>query len=182
MSRKDEVQEISQWYALRTRSRHEKMVRDRLGGIGVEHFLPTVMRVSRWKDRKMEVEFPLFPGYCFARFPWREKLRVLMISGVVNVVGGGGRPEAVPDEEIEAIKALMDSSLRYDAHPYFQEGMTVEVRRGPLEGVQGILLRKGKRHRLVILVHLIKQAAAVEIDVADVTPVESEAKRIHLLP
>jgi len=81
MSRKDEVQEISQWYALRTRSRHEKMVRDRLGGIGVEHFLPTVMRVSRWKDRKMEVEFPLFPGYCFARFPWQEKLRVLMISG-----------------------------------------------------------------------------------------------------
>lgn len=182
MDRKDEEQETSQWYAIRTRSRHEKMVRDRLGGMGIEHFLPIVMRMSRWKDRKVEVAFPLFPGYCFARFPWQEKLRILMISGVVNIVGRGVRPEVVTDEEIESIKALMGSSLRYDNHPYLQEGMTVEVQYGPLKGVRGILLRKDKRNRLVILVHLIKQAAAVEIDIADVIPVESVGKRIHLIP
>ena len=76
-----------------------------------------------------------------------------------------------PDEEIDALKALMASELRYDAHPYLREGMMVEVRRGPLEGVRGILLRKAKRHRLVISIHLIQQAAAVEIDASEVVPV-----------
>jgi len=90
---------------------------------------------------------------------------------VVGIVGGGQRPEPIPDAEIEALKALMASKLPYDAHPYLREGMVVEVKRGPLEGVRGILLRKAKRHRLVISIHLIQQAAAVEIDASEVVPV-----------
>jgi transcription antitermination factor NusG len=159
------------WYAIRTRSRHEKQVRDRLAAQGIEHLLPTVFRLSQWKDRKKEIEAPLFSGYCFARFSWPDRLAVQTVSGVVGLVGGGLSPEPVPDEEIEAIKVLMSSTLRYDAHPYLHEGMMVEVVCGPLEGVQGILLRKAKRYRLVISIHLIQQAAAVEIDAADVVPV-----------
>jgi len=162
---------LPRWYALRTRSRHEKQVRDRLASQGVEHLLPTIMRLSRWKDRKKEIEVPLFSGYCFTRFPWPKRTVVLKVFGVVDIVGGGSSPEAIPDDEIEALKTLMASKLPYDAHPYLHEGMAVEVKRGPLEGVRGILVRKDKRHRLVISVHLIQQAAAVEIDTADVVPV-----------
>lgn len=162
---------IPRWYAIRTRSRHEKLVRDRLAVQGIEHLLPTVLRLSQWKDRKREVEVPLFLGYCFARFPWPDRLAVLKVSGVVEIVGGGQRSEPIPDEEINAIKSLMASTFPYDAHPYLREGMMVEVRRGPLEGVRGILLRKAKRHRLVISIHLIQQAAAVEIDASEVVPV-----------
>lgn len=158
------------WYAVRTRSRHEKLVRDRLAGLRIEHLLPTVVRLSQWKDRKKEVEVPLFSGYCFARFCWPDRLAVQTVSGVVGLVGGGQRPEPIPDEEIDALKSLMASELPYDAHPYLREGMVVEVRRGPLEGVRGILLRKAKRHRLVISIHLIQQAAAVEIDASEVVP------------
>ena len=159
------------WYAVRTRSRHEKIVRDRLAGLGVEQLLPTVRRVSQWKDRKKEIEAPLFSGYCFTRFAWQDRTPVLKVSGVVAIVGGGARPEPIPDEEIAALRTLMASALRYDAHPYLREGMAVEVVRGPLQGVRGMLLRKDKRHRLVIAVHLIQQAAAVEIDAADVAPI-----------
>ena len=159
------------WYAVRARSRHEKLVRDRRAALGIEHLLPTVHRLSQWKDRKKEIEVPLFSGYCFARFGWPDRLAVQTVSGVVGIVGGGQRPEPIPDEEIDALKALMASELRYDAHPYLREGMMVEVRRGPLEGVRGILLRKAKRHRLVISIHLIQQAAAVEIDASEVVPV-----------
>lgn len=162
---------IPQWYALRTRSRHEKLVRDRLAGLGIEILLPTVIRLSRWKDRKKRVEFPLFSGYCFARFPWTDRTPVLMVSGVVEIVGAASRGQPIPDTEINALKALMASSLPYDAHPYLREGTAVRVVRGPLEGVQGILLRKAKRYRLVVAVHLIQQAAAVELDAADVVPV-----------
>jgi transcription antitermination factor NusG len=158
----------SHWYALRTRSRHEKMVRDQLMQQGIEHLLPTVKRLSQWKDRKKEVEVPLFSGYCFVRFEPDQKLPILKTVGVVDIVGSGQRPEPIPDEEIIAIQTLMASVLPYDPHPYLQEGMLVEVIRGPLQGIRGMLLRKDKRHRLVIGVRLIQQAAAVEIDTGDV--------------
>jgi transcription antitermination factor NusG len=159
------------WYALRTRSRHEKVVRDQLVHQGLEPLLPTVKRLSQWKDRRKEVEVPLFSGYCFVRFASGQKLPILKTVGVVDIVGGGQRPEPIPDEEIAAIQTLMMSVLPYDPHPYLHEGMQVEVIRGPLQGVRGILLRKEKRHRLIIGVRLIQQAAAVEIDIPDVLPV-----------
>ncbi|MFM8551642.1 MAG: UpxY family transcription antiterminator [Nitrospiraceae bacterium] len=160
----------ARWYALRTRSRHEKLVRDRLGAQGTEELLPTVKRLSKWKDRKKEIETPLFSGYCFARFAWQDRLSVLKVPGVVGIVGGGGCPEPIPDTEIDALNALVASTLRYGAHLYLHEGSKVEVVRGPLTGVTGILLSKGAYHRLVISVHLIQRAVAIEIDMADVVP------------
>jgi transcription antitermination factor NusG len=160
------------WYALRTRSRHEKVVRDQLVHQGLEPLLPTVKRLSQWKDRKKEVEVPLFSGYCFVRLDWNQRLPVLKTTGVVDIVGGGHRPEPIPDEEISSLQTLMTSVLPYDPHPYLQEGMVVEVIRGPLQGIRGILLRKDKRHRLVLGVRLIQQAAAVEIDTSDIVSLQ----------
>lgn len=156
------------WYAVRTRSRHEKRVRDRLVQGALETFLPLYERWSQWKDRKQRVEFPLFPGYCFARFEPPDRIRVLNIPGVASLVGFDGRPEPVADDEIEAIRRLVASRYRYDPHPYLTEGTEVEVVRGPLAGLRGRLLRKDRSARLVLAVSLIRQAAVVEIHPADV--------------
>src|SRR5437899_9991441 len=120
----------ARWYAIRTRARHEKQVRDRLESQGIEQLLPTVIKLSQWKDRKKGIEVPLFSCYCFARFAWQDRTPVLKVPGVVGIVGGGQRPEPIPDAEIEALKSLMASKLPYDAHPYLREGMVVEVKRG----------------------------------------------------
>ena len=169
MNRINETDQLH-WYALRTKSRHEKLVRDQLDKQGIEPLLPTVKRLSQWKDRKKEIEVPLFSGYCFVRFSQLEKTPVQKIMGVVEIVGSGSRPEPIPEQEIDALRRLMTSVLPYDPHPYLHEGMRVEVVRGPLQGAHGILLRKEKRHRLVIGVRVIQQAAVVEIDVNDVVP------------
>lgn len=169
MNRTNEADRLH-WYALRTKSRHEKLVRDQLDKQGIEPLLPTVKRISQWKDRKKEIEVPLFSGYCFVRFSQHEKTPVQKVMGVVEIVGSGSRPEPIPEQEIDALRRLMTSVLPYDPHPYLHEGMRVEVVRGPLQGAHGILLRKEKRHRLVIGVRVIQQAAAVEIDVNDVVP------------
>jgi transcriptional antiterminator NusG len=162
----------SSWYAIRTRSRHEKLVREQLvTRPGVEVFLPLWARWSYWKDRKKRVEFPLFPGYCFARLEYGDRLLVLKAVGVVDLLGMNGHPEPIPDNEISAIQRLVESSLPYDPHPYLTEGMQVEVIRGPLSGVRGCLVRKERCARLVISVNLIRQSAAVEIDAADVAPI-----------
>lgn len=168
----DEVGQTRRWYAVRTRSRHEKLVREQLANQGIEPLLPIVKRLRQWKDRKKEIEVPLFSGYCFVRFASEQKLPVLKTIGVVDIVGGGHCPEPIADEEIAAIQTLMASVLPYDPHPYLHRGMQVEVVRGPLQGVHGILLRKEKRHRLVIGVRLIQQAAAVEIDIGDIAPIQ----------
>jgi transcription antitermination factor NusG len=156
---------------LRTRSRHEKTVNTQLIERNVETFLPLVERWSRWKDRRKKIAFPLFPGYCFARFPLVERLRVLNVVGVAGLVGCGGPPEPVPDVEIDAIQRLAATTLQYDPHPFLTEGMDVEVVRGPLAGIRGKLLRKDRVTRLVLAVTLIHQAAVVEIHPADVVAV-----------
>jgi transcription antitermination factor NusG len=158
------------WYALRTRSRHEKRVQDQLQARGIEPFLPTIERWSQWKDRRKLVAFPLFPGYCFARFTQRDRLTVLTAQGVVQIVGNQEGPLSVPDAEIESVRRLVTSTLPYDPHPYLEEGMLVEVIRGPLKGLEGVLVRKGARARLVIRITLIHQAASVELDAHDVRP------------
>lgn len=161
----------SAWYAIRTRSRHEKLVRDQLEARGIQPFLPLVGRIRQWKDRRKLVHFPLFPGYCFARFAWRERGPVLTAVGVVEILGSGGGPVPVPAAEIEAIERLVASILPYDPHPFLREGMEVEVIRGPLAGIRGLFVRKGSRSRLVIAVKIIQQAVSVELDASDIRPI-----------
>jgi transcription termination/antitermination protein NusG len=159
-----------QWFALWTRSRHEKTVRDQLLGRDIETFLPTINRWSRWKDRKKQIEWPLFPGYCFARFLPSASLPVLKCVGVVSIISVEGRPAPIPDVEIESVRRLVESELRYDPCPLIREGMLVEVIHGPLQGVVGRLVRKGPHSRLVLSVDLISRGVSVEVDAADVRP------------
>jgi transcriptional antiterminator NusG len=158
------------WYAIWTRSRHEQSVRQQLERRGVEAFLPTITRWSRWKDRRKKIDWPLFPGYCFARFDVRDRLPILKCEGVVNIVGFDGQPAAIPEVEIDSIRRLVESDLQYDPCPLIREGMLVEVKHGPLRGVVGRLMRKGSHARLILSVDLIGQAVSVEVDAADVKP------------
>lgn len=159
------------WYAISTRSRHEKLVRDRLAAIGVEAFLPLARKLSQWSDRKVWTEIPLFSGYCFASFSLTNSHAVLQTPGIVRIVGSV-MPEPVPDEEVAAIKKLVESRRSFEPHDYLSEGDWVEVVQGPLTGLRGQLLRKAGHDCLVIRVHLIQQAATVHIDMSEVRPLD----------
>ena len=158
------------WFAVWTRSRHEAAVHDQLLGKGIDAFLPTVTRWSRWKDRKKRIDWPLFPGYCFAKITPATSLSVRTCTGVVGFVSFEGRPASIPDAEIESVRTLVQSALRFDPCPLIQEGAPVEVVTGPLRGVVGKLVRKGAHARLVLSVGLIGQGVTVEVDAADVRP------------
>jgi transcriptional antiterminator NusG len=160
----------ARWFAVWTRSRHEQVVRSQLDEKQIAAFLPTIARWSRWKDRKKKVDFPLFPGYVFARFETADRLAVLKCTGVVSIVSFNGEPAPVPDQEIDNIRTLVESMLSYDPCPMIKTGAMVEVTHGPLKGVIGRLTRKGAQDRLVLSVDLIGQAVSVQVDAADVKP------------
>lgn len=158
------------WFAIWTRSRHEKVVEQQLAARQIEVFLPTISRWSRWKDRRKQIVWPLFPGYCFARFDPHDHLPVLTSPGVVRIVSVAGKPAPIPDYEVESIRRLVTSELKYDPCPFVREGSLVEVIHGPLRGVVGRLVRKGPNTRLVLAIELLGRAVSVAVDAADVRP------------
>ena len=153
-----------QWFALYTCANREKRVAAQFEARGVEHFLPLYRSMRKWSDRRVQLDLPLFPGYLFARFAPSARLRVLEAPGVVRLVGFSGQPCALPEEEIESLRAAIGGALRFEPHPYLTVGSRVRVVRGPLAGVQGILVRKKNICRVVLSLDLIARSAAVEVD------------------
>ena len=166
----DSIEEAFPWYAVWTRSRHEQVVREQLLQKHIDVFLPTITKWSRWKDRKKKIDWPLFPGNCFARFDPHNRLAVLKCTGVVSIVSVEGEPAPIPEHQIDGIRRLIETELAFDPVPMLQEGIMVEVVHGPLKRVVGRLVRKNEKARLVLSVDLIGQGVSVEVDAADVRP------------
>lgn len=158
---------VARWYAAHTRANHEKRVAEQLGVRDVEHFLPLYTSVRRWKDRRMTLQLPLFPGYVFVRLAPPDRLRLQQVPGVARLVGFNGNPTPLRDEEIAALRGGLERSLRAEPHPFLTVGRRVRVKNGPLAGLEGILSKRKNRARLVASVELIQRAMAVEIDEAD---------------
>lgn len=156
------------WYALYTRANHEKHVATELHARKVEHFLPLYSSVRRWKDRRITLNLPLFPGYVFVCLALRDRLRVLQIPSAVRLVSFNGQPAALPDREMEILRRGLSQQLLSKPHPFLTAGRRVRVRRGPLAGIQGILLRRRGKARFVVAMELIMRSVAVDIDEADV--------------
>lgn len=152
------------WYAIYTRSRHEMYVKRQLDHKGISNLLPLYTKVSQWKDRKKEIQLPLFPGYLFVRIPVLDRMAVLTTFGVVYMVGDGSAPLPVPEENIESIQAFLTQGVKCDPHPYLKVGNRVRITEGPLNGIEGILIRKKKRTLLVVSVDLIQRSVSVEIE------------------
>jgi transcription antitermination factor NusG len=161
----------SRWYAAYTCANHEKRVREQLEQRSVESFLPVYETVRRWKDRRMRLQLPLFPGYLFVRMAVVDRLRVLQVPGVVRLVGFNGQLAALPDAEIEGLKKGLAGGVRAEPHPFLTVGRRVRVKRGPFEGRQGILLRRKGKLRLVLSIELIMRSLVIDIDMNDVEAV-----------
>jgi transcription antitermination factor NusG len=159
------------WYAVYTRANHEKRVANQLAQRLVEHFLPFYDSVRRWKDRKVHLQMPLFPGYVFVRIPLFDRMRTLQIHSVVRLVGFNGYPAALPEEEIRAMQNGLKQGVCARPYPYITVGRRVRVVCGPLAGLQGILLRKKNLARVVVSLDMIKRSVAVEVSLDELQPI-----------
>jgi transcription antitermination factor NusG len=158
------------WYAAHVCSRHEKQVLSQLQERRVTSFLPVYRSVRRWKDRRKELELVLFPGYVFVQIDLKDRLRVLQLPSVVRFVSFNGQPAPLGDNEIEVLSKGLASGIRAEPHPYLKVGNRVRVVSGPLEGAEGILVRRKDKFRVVLSIDIIMRSVAVEVDEADIQP------------
>lgn len=163
--------EVNPWYALRVKSNFEKVSATLLTQRGFEVFLPTYRSRRTWSDRVVHLDLPLFPGYVFCRLEMNSRVQVLSTPGVVNLVGIGKAPTPIDENEIAAVRVLVNSKLCTQPWPFLQIGQRVRIKRGPLSGVEGHLVEFKSGYRLVVSVTLLQRSVATEIDGSLVQPI-----------
>lgn len=160
------------WFVLFVRSNQEKRIAQRLADHEIEHFLPCCRSVRQWKDRRVTLEMPLFPGYVFVHIPFLERARVLTLPNVVSLVGSKNSPSSVSEEEIAWIRRGVEKGNALP-HPYLPVGQRVIITAGALCGMKGILLRKQNNTRVVVSLESIARSFVVEVDLDSIAPLTS---------
>ena len=160
------ISESPVWYAVHTYPRHERAVAERIRQQQLTSFLPTITETHRWSDRRKVVEIPLFSCYVFVNLiPTNEtRLRVLRTNGVIGFVGSQRTGTPIPEEQIEAVRALLERKVACRAHPFLRVGQRVRVRGGALDGVEGLFVSQNGDDSIVISVDAIQRSLAVRIN------------------
>jgi transcription antitermination factor NusG len=161
-----EFRNPSHWYAVYTQPHHEKKVAQQLAARSVEAYLPLYESIRRWKDRRTKLNLPLFPGYVFVRMALPERLKVLEVPSVVQIVGSSSHPSALPDEDIERLRLSL-ANRKMEPHPYLTTGKRVRIKSGPLTGLEGTVLRRKGQVRMVISIDAIQRSVTMELEATD---------------
>jgi transcription antitermination factor NusG len=147
---------------------------------GYEPFLPVYSARRCWSDRVVTSELPLFPGYVFCRFDYNQRGPIVTSTGVVSIIAFGGQPAPLRDEEIEAIRAVIDSGFAAEPAPFLREGQRIRITHGPLKSLEGRLVQKKSSWRLVISVELLQRSVSVEVDPSHIEALGPGAQ--HVIP
>lgn len=169
----DAANNMNNWYAVHVKSRHEFVSAKELIQKGIDTFLPSVLRLRQWKDRRKEIEFPVFPGYLFVNVSLATDtyFSVLKTRGVVSYISlNPGHPTPVNQEEINSLRLIINSGQEMDIYPHLKEGKRVRIMRGPLQTAEGLLEKKEGQHYFVVNVDILGRSVSVKIYADDIEP------------
>jgi transcription antitermination factor NusG len=142
----------------------------------VEAFLPTYQDKRVWSDRTKIIDVPMFAGYVFARFdPNALRIPVLRLGGVKSIVGFGAEPQALADNEVESVRALVASGFPVQQWPFLRPGQKVRVEHGPLRGAEGVIVSQKDTWMMVVSIELLQRSVAVALDRSVLKSIKSAA-------
>lgn len=170
------------WFALTVKPQHERAVEEQLTAHSLEAYVPLYRSRRKWSDRVKTIQLPLFPGYVFSRFTFENRLKVMGISSVISIVGFGGIPSPISQEEIDLVKLLASQELSITPSAILRVGERVRVREGPLFGVEGILVREKAAYRVVVNIEMLHRAVAVELERDLLEPVNEARSCNRVVP
>lgn len=154
------------WYAVQTRARNERVVVQRFREKGLNTFLPIVTEVRRWSDRWKSIELPLFSCYVFVKImnTNEDRLKVLYTDGVFDLVGVSRYGTPIPDEQIDAVRTIVEGRLNWQSYPFLKIGQRVRIRSGALDGVEGILISRNGERSVVVSIDAIQRSISVRVE------------------
>lgn len=157
---------VPSWYAARIFPRHEKVVANHLGHPPMETYLPLFRAQRNWKGRRAEVLLPLFPGYVFVKSSLADRVQILRHPSVFGLVSFNGKPAPLSDEEIDRMRKWL-AARSAEPYPFLVEGKRVRVKAGPLAGLEGIVVRRKGKSRLIATIEALERSIAFELDAAE---------------
>jgi transcription antitermination factor NusG len=160
------------WYAVQTRARHERVVVQRFRDKGLTTFLPLVTEVRRWSDRWKSVELPLFNCYVFVKIMAtnEDRVRVLRTDSVFDFVGVPRQGTPIPDEQIDALRTIVEERVNWRSYPFLKIGQRVRIRGGALDGIEGILVSRNGERSVVVSVDAIQRSLSVRVEGYKIEP------------
>ena len=156
--------ENKKWYALYTKPKHEFKAEAQLTASGIEHYLPSVVRIKQWSDRKKKVTEPLFSGYIFIHGNERDRLIALEQYAIVRSIFFEGRPAIVPSWQINNLKIMLEGGGDVTVTEQLNVGSHVKIISGPFKDVEGIVYESGNQEKmLAITIDLLRRSVVVKI-------------------
>jgi transcription antitermination factor NusG len=152
----------SPWNVIHVVAKHEKRVAQHLAARSIEHYLPLYAERSKWSDRTVVLERPLFTGYVFVRFTPHSRLPIISIPGVIRLLGDTA-VDTVDPEEVATIREGLAKAHILRPHPFLLAGTRVRIRAGVFSGVEGIVTKLRPSCRVILLVSAIQQCFSLEI-------------------
>lgn len=161
------------WFAVYTKSHHEKSVARQMVQKSIEHYLPLHKSDRTWSNhRRVSLEIPLFPNYLFVHIVRSERSRVLATEGVMTILDRSDRFTPLPDLEIERLRAELHLR-QFEPCPNVTAGRKCRIVAGPLAGLVGTMLRRKSDLRVVLTAPLVNQCVAIEVSADEIAPAET---------
>lgn len=157
----------SPWRAVQVMTNHEKRVTKQLDARSMEHYLPLYTEKSRWTDRTVKLERPLFPGYIFVRFIPDKKITVLSTPGVLRLLGKGATG-MIPFAEIDRIRTALAKGYSLRPHAYIARGTSVRLKHGVFAGIEGKVTEVRGNCRVVLALSGVDQCFSLAAEIDDV--------------
>jgi transcription antitermination factor NusG len=159
------------WYVLRVRTKAELLVEKALKAKGYDLFCPTYTEARQYSDRIQKTEVALFGGYVFCRLDVSNRLPVLVTPGVQGIVGFGGLPVPLAEQDIDNIRRALQSGGKVRPWPYLKTGQRIRVICGALTGVEGILLNTKGADQVVLSIDILQRSVTVGIERSWIEPI-----------
>ena len=161
------------WFALRVKPQHERTVSYALHQKGFERYVPLYRARRRWSDRLKEIELPLFQGYVFCRMSADKRAAVLTTPGVYGFVGFSGTPAPIAERELQMVRRMLSAGAPVGPWPFLKAGQPVQITRGPLAGLEGILAGTPDGWHVVVNVNILQRSVAVTVERDQFAPVNA---------
>ncbi len=166
-----DVKSMLQWYAVYTKPRGEKKLRDALNKKSIETYLPLLSEKKKWSDRYKIISSPLFASYLFVKIDLhQDSLRILQEPNSVQFVHYSGKPARIDDETIEMIRLFLDEypdKIKIEQEAKLRKGNILEIKRGPFAGRKVTVEKVKNEYYVVVQLPMLNRTVLMEVKKED---------------